>query len=198
MSKQTASDLAIQSLQRRFYQVWTATELVSHPSRWIYFLESQPGWVKKTALSVVSQVFDPKLLLRGIWVHEWSRERVGLTLAPSTKMAYFYRKVSLSDLFSAAELSVRLYWNRYLSPESQKLEVLGVEWEPLQAIPKRAKVQYGHVDIERDQLVFELTSSGEKQLETSVLVVDEDGLQVGAFRMTLRFEGYKALPSPIK
>lgn len=171
------------------------TELASSPAHWIYLLESQPGWVSKTALSVVHGFFDPKLLLSGLVVEEWTRDRVGVVLKPQAKKLLKKQEATLSDITSAAELCIKLYWNRFLSPESQSFRILSMNWEGNSTAGGPVHIRYGHSEIERDQILFELSRSGSKPLQTSVILLSDQLQRIGSFEFELEFRGHLALPS---
>jgi hypothetical protein len=185
----------VQVIQKRFYQAWALTEIASSPSRWIYLLESKPGWVSKTALGVVSGIYDPKLLLKGIKVHEWTADRVGLELGSSRFQRLLSRSHHISDITAVAELCLRLYWSRYLPSESMGFTVQSMQWDGSNSSNDgQLHIRYGHSQIERDQLLFELSHQGEKVIETSVLVLNANEVRVGSFHFTLKFSGLLGLP----
>ncbi|NQZ00130.1 MAG: hypothetical protein HRT45_05615 [Bdellovibrionales bacterium] len=193
-ASRAGKELAVQTIQKRFYQAWALTELASSPSRWIYLLESKPGWLSKTALSVVSGVYDPKLLLKGVRVHEWTHDRVGLTLGSNKVQRWASNQHNISDMTAAAELCLQLYWNRYMSSDSLSFQVESMQWDGSSKNDGQLHFRYGHPQIERDQLLFELAHRGSIDLETSVLVLNSNEVRVGTFHFTLKFTGLLGLP----
>ncbi|MEO0337388.1 MAG: hypothetical protein AAF202_13415, partial [Pseudomonadota bacterium] len=165
-ANQASKELAVQRIQKRFYQAWALTEIAISPSRWIYMLESRPGWLSKTALGVVSGVYDPKLILKGVRVHEWTTDRVGLILGSSRAKKWLSNTHNVSDLTAAAELCLRLYWNRFLPSEETGFSVQSMQWDGSSRNDGQLHFRYGHRQVERDQLLFELSHIGEKELET--------------------------------
>ncbi len=140
------------------------------------YIEKLPPALKNRFLDLASLVNDPFVATMGLKVLSWEDLKVEMRLPDSFQNLDASKKLHIGAIATLAELTSRLFWERHLDPKLSKMYAKSMNVDILNKEFGSLRSLFTCSLPEIEEMLFELRSKGELEIESEVQIFDDQKL----------------------